>query len=172
MDLFQDIGYPYPMNKISKKNLIASLKANVQSELTKAKQAFESSQSLATSSEMKSEGKYDTRSIEAGYIAGAQQKRVSELELELGLLDEINIDHPPKTVSVGSLVEIELNGHRRFYFISSTGGGTILKEGEQAVMVISAFSPLGSEVIGLGVDDDFEVESNGEVRSYIVKSIR
>lgn len=154
-----------------KEKLITSLKEKVESELLEIKKAFESSRSLATSEEMKSEGKYDTRSIEAGYIAGAQQKRVQELELELGLLDEVNLNHKPDTVAVGSLVEIEHNNLSRAYFICSTGGGNILRVEGQVIMVISAFSPIGAEVIGLKAGDDFEIEQRGEEKQYLVKAI-
>ena len=156
---------------IEKEKIIAALKEKVQSELGEIKKAFASSHDLATSSEMKSEGKYDTRSIEAGYIAGAQQKRVQELELELGLLDEINISHLPDTVSVGSLVEIKYNDLTRLYFISSTAGGSFLSVQGQTIMVISAFSPIGTEVIGLSAKDEFEVEHKNETRQYQLISI-
>lgn len=156
---------------IEKEKLIEALKEKVQAELSEIKKAFQSSHSLATSSEMKSEGKYDTRSIEAGYIAGAQQKRVQELELELGLLDEININHLPDTVSVGSIVEIKYNDLTRVYFISSTGGGSFLSVEDHTVMVISAFSPIGAEVIGLAKNDEFEVEHKNESRQYQVINI-
>ncbi len=156
---------------IPKEKLVEALKEKVKEELSEIKKAFKSSHSLATDSEMKAEGKYDTRSIEAGYIAGAQQKRVQELEQELGLLDEINVNHLPDTVSVGSIVEIEFNDLTRMYFISSTGGGSFIPIDGQTVMVISAFSPIGSEVIGLGPGDDFEVEHKNQNRSYKVISV-
>ncbi len=160
------------MTKINKNDIVRLLKDQVKEEISKAKTAYESTHSLATSSEMKAEGKYDTRSIEAGYMAGAQKKRIDELELEMGLLDEINTEHDATNVSVGSLVSIEYNSMERLYFISSTSGGSMLKLGDQAILVISAFSPIGSEVIGLEVGDEFEVESSKETRLYKLKSIQ
>jgi len=158
-------------SSLPKEKLISALKEKIEDELEEIKKAYKSSHDLATSSEMKSEGKYDTRSIEAGYLAGAQQKRVQELELELGLLDEININHLPDTVSVGSVVEIEYNNLSRLYFISSTGGGSFLSVEGVTIIVISAFSPIGAEVIGLASGDQFEVEHKNESRQYLVKAI-
>lgn len=156
---------------VDKKKILDELKALVQKDLDLAKAAFKTTKHHATEQELKSEGKYDTRSIEAGYLAGAQKKRVDELELEVGLLDEISLDHHPDEVSVGSLVEIELTGVKRLYFISSTSGGTLLNIDNQPILVVSAFSPIGSAAIGLSVGDEFEVESASQTREYKVSSI-
>ena len=154
-----------------KKLIIQDLKSKIQEELDKAKSAFETTRNHASEKELKAEGKYDTRSIEAGYLAGAQKKRVDELELEIQLLDEMNIDHPPEKVSVGSLVEITLNNQNRLYFISSTSGGSLLNIQNNPVLVISAFSPIGSEAIGLEKGDTFEVEAANETREYEITQI-
>lgn len=154
-----------------KKNIVEELKNRVEDDLAKAKEAFSTARDHATGDGMKAEGKHDTRSIEAGYFAGVQQKRVTELESETKLLEEINLSHPANDISVGSLVEIEFNSQKRLYFISSTSGGTILKIKDQAILVISAFSPIGTEAIGLKANDTFEVESKGQTREYRVSQI-
>ena len=159
------------MKTIKKQAILDELKLRVQKDLTQAKSAFKSTKGHATDSELKSDGKYDTRSIEAGYLAGAQKKRVDELELELGLLDEININHLPSEVSVGSLAEIEFNKMKRLYFISSTSGGTMLEIEGETILVISAFSPIGAAAIGLSVGDTFEVETATNTREYTILSI-
>ncbi len=156
---------------MDKESILKYLKDQLQSEFDQAKKAYDTSRAHATSDELKSEGKYDTRSIEAGYLAGAQKKRLDELENEVKLLEEIDLNHPSNTVSVGSLVEIELNGMNRKYFISSTSGGTMIRSAGEVILVISAFSPIGVEVIGLKKGDSFEVEIQGNTREYTVASI-
>lgn len=156
---------------VDKKKILDELKAIAQKDLDQAKSAFNTTKGHATEQEMKAEGKYDTRSIEASYLASAQKKRVDELELEIGLLDEISLNHAPSEVSVGSLVEIELSGLKRLYFISSTSGGTLLNIDGQAILVVSAFSPIGSAAIGLSIGDEFEIESASQTREYRVSSI-
>ena len=39
------------------------------------------------------------------------------------------------------------------------------------ILVISAFSPIGVEVIGLSIGDTFEVEIQGSTREYTVTAI-
>lgn len=149
-----------------KQEIVERLMAKVNEGLKAAKDAFSTAKDHASGDEMKAEGKHDTRGIEAGYIAGAQKKRVDELEQELKLLEEINVNHETTEVSVGSLVALAYNKMTRYYFISSSAGGTMLTLGDQTVLVISAFSPIGREVIGLKVHDIFEIEHGNENREY------
>lgn len=156
---------------LKKKKIIDLLKDKVLKDLDAAKKAFRTTHDHATEGEMKAEGKYDTRSIEASYLAGAQKVRVHEIERELALLNEIHLDHPTNLVGVGCLVEIEFNKTVRPYFISPTTGGPILDIDGIPVVVISAFSPIGVEAIGLEVGDTFEVESANQTREYKIISI-
>ena len=157
--------------KCDKNKILDELKKNLQAEIDQAKKVFDTTRGHATDVELKSEGKYDTRSIEAGYLAGAQKKRIDELELEMGLLDEINVEHSSPEVCVGSLVEIELNQNKRLYFISSTSGGSLLSIDNNPILVISAFSPIGTEAINLQVGDSFEVQAGESTREYVIRNI-
>lgn len=158
-------------SKYIKEKILLKLKEAVQSSLDMARAAYLSDHEGATSSEAKSESKYDTRAVEAGYIAGAQKARMEELEDELQLLDEIDLDHLPLSVSVGSLIELQFENSSKIYFISSTAGGTIVDVDDEKILVISAFSPIGVEAIGLQKGDEFEVEVSGQARSYKILSI-
>ncbi len=122
---------------------------------------------------MKSDGKYDTRGIEAGYLAGAQLKRVEELKLEIQMLEELPVKnyHADDVVGVGALVDLEINGTVRSYFIATTAGGTILKLDDKAVLVISVFSPIGDAVLGLSVGDEFELETASGARHHKIVKI-
>jgi len=154
-----------------KKKLFEHLKSNINQELEKSRAAYKSTQDHATSPELLAESKYDTRSIEAGYLAGAQKKRVDELELELKLINEMSIDHPPEKISVGSLVDLKFNEQTRSYFISSTSGGTMVSLDGKTILVISAFSPIGTEAIGLEVGESFVVETANAEREYTIQGI-
>jgi len=66
-----------------KRQILEYLKARAQKDLDEAQNAALNAESFKFEDSMKQEGKYDTRSIEAGYLAGAQKKRVEELKQEL-----------------------------------------------------------------------------------------
>ena len=156
---------------IDKTKIVDELLTKAKEDLAQAKAAFSTTKEHTCSAELKSEGKYDTRSIESGYLAGAQQVRVNELEQEVELLEKIELDHKNDTISVGSLVEIEFNNLKKLYFISSTSGGTMLRIDGQMILVISALSPIGTSAIGLSSEDNFEVETKNETREYTINRI-
>lgn len=156
---------------MEKRKILAHLRGNLETELEKAKTAYKTSHDHATDVELKADGKYDTRAIEAGYLAGAQKKRVEELEQEIKLIEEIDLEHTQDQVSVGSLVTLSHNDLAKLYFISSTSGGSMFNIEGEVVLVISAFSPLGTEVIGLKSGDSFEVQIKGVEREYTVVNI-
>lgn len=153
--------------------IIKKLKEQVTKELKELKNASQSSMELVKSGDLKSDGKYDTRGTEAGYLAGAQAKRVHELELELELIDKIptkNLDSTDE-ISIGALIELESNKITRTYFLSTTGAGTMIKINDAVILVISAFSPIGSSCIGLKLNDEFELEVKDSSRIYKIKNI-
>lgn len=158
---------------MSKKSLIDSLLAGARADLAAAESAAQAASSGAQSESMKSDGKYDTRGIEAGYLASAQLKRVEELKLEIQMLEELPIKNyqADDVVGVGALVDLDINGTVRSYFIATTAGGTILKLDDKAVLVISVFSPIGDAVMGLSVGDVFELETSGGLREYRIVSV-
>jgi hypothetical protein len=131
---------------MNKSTIVSQLKQKLEKELSESLAASASTKGLSSSDDLKSEGKYDTRAIEAGYLASAQMRRVEELKGELALLDEMIIDLPNEHICVGHLVTLEFNSKIQYYFISSTSGGTILQVEGSPILVISAFSPLGREL--------------------------
>jgi len=155
---------------LNKKLILDTLIENLKKELSEVESAANSTRDLATADDLKSEGKYDTRAIEASYLAGAQAKRVEEIKLDIQMLEETELQNTPK-LQMGSLALIEHNGQKRYYFLTSTSGGTMLTIDGQPVLVISVFSPLGSEALGLTKGESFEVETPKETRNYTILEV-
>lgn len=153
-------------NKI-KDELILKL----ESELKEIENAANSSRAYANQDDLKSESKYDTRAIEATYMAQAQEVRVEELKQDLQMIKDLEIEQKSKHVELGSLALLEQNGRDVWYFISSALGGTILNIDDYIILVISVFSPVGSEALNLEEGDSFEVETPKENRQYQIKKI-
>ncbi len=152
-----------------KKELLNELLGKMKEELHELEEAAQANKEFATDQEFKAESKYDTRSLEASYLASAEAKRVEDLKLEIQLLEEIDLKTSDE-ISIGSLVELKHQDQVRSYFLIPTAGGTMLKMDDKAVLVVSVFSPLGAEVLGLKIGDVFEVETPKESRSYQVIS--
>lgn len=159
------------MTTIDKKKIVEALIEKLNTELKELEGAARSARDLATSSESKSEGKYDTRAIEASYLAGAQSKRVEEIKMDIQMLEDLDVSSVSSKLQLGSLALINCNGQERFYFLSSTSGGSMLMIDNHPILVISVFSPIGDAALGLGVGESFEVETPKESREYEIKNI-
>tara|TARA_R110000868_G_scaffold16687_13_gene74231 strand:+ start:1980 stop:2456 length:477 start_codon:yes stop_codon:yes gene_type:complete len=156
-----------------KQQILDQLISKVRTELASIIEASNSAKNYVRDGDIKSDGKYDTRSIEAGYLAGAQERRVEELKLELQMIEEIPVREFTKDeeVAIGCLVDIQFNNQVRKYFVAPTAGGTMLKVGDETILVISTFSPIGDAVLGNKVGDEFELETPNETRQYKVQSL-
>lgn len=155
-----------------KKEILDELIRRARVELTGLEASAKSNRDFATDQEFKAESKYDTRALEASYLASAESKRVEELKLEIQILEEVDVNASQKygEISIGALVELLHHDQRRFYFLIPTAGGTLIKVEDEAVLVVSVFSPIGDALMGLKVGDEFEVETPKETRSYQVLS--
>ncbi len=160
-------------NRSIKEQILHQLIQNLESELNQAIEASESTSAYTKADDMKQEGKYDTRAIEAGYLAGAQKRRVEEIKQEIGMLKALEVKkfRVDDEVSVGALVELELNTKVQKFFITPASGGSIINVQSNPVMIISTFSPIGDACLGLKVGDTFELETPKEIREYFIKSI-
>lgn len=157
---------------IDKKRIVDTLIEKLNTELKEVESAAKSTKDLATADDLKSEGKYDTRAIEASYLASAQNKRVEEIKLDIQMLEDLAISIEPATkMQLGSLGLIRCNGHERLYFLSTTSGGSMLMIDDKPILVISVFSPIGDAALGHGPGDSFEVETPKEIRQYDVVEV-
>lgn len=156
-----------------KQKIYDHLLAKIEADIKEAEQVNDSANAYKNSEDMKQEGKYDTRAIEAGYLAGAQAKRLEELKLEKRLLESMDIKQfqDSDEIAAGALIELEINSTTQTYFLSNTAGGSMLQVDGKTIMIISVFSPIGDAALSLKVGDSFELETPKEVREYQIKSI-
>jgi transcription elongation GreA/GreB family factor len=150
--------------------ILAELIGKLKNEMLQLESAAKANKDFATDQEFKAESKYDTRSLEASYLASAEAKRVEDLKLEIQMLEDIDLKYAEKSeeICIGSLINLRYSGQDRAYFLIPTSGGTLLQISGQSILVVSVFSPLGDAVLGLRTGDRFDVETPKETRSYEV----
>lgn len=153
-----------------KQEILNQLISKLKGEMEQIEASAKANKDFATDQEFKAESKYDTRSLEAGYLASAEAMRVEDLKLEIQMLEEVDLKLSAKSeeVCIGSLVNLRHKDQDRSYFVIPTSGGTLLKVEDKAVLVVSVFSPLGDAVLGLKKGEEFEVETPKETRTYQV----
>jgi len=129
----------------------------------------------ATDKESIAENKYDTRGLEASYLAHGQTKRVQECEYDLHAfmaLSEQALNESYEVIKLGALVTLvsELGQHKRI-LLSPVAGGLKFEWHGQEVMLVTPAAPLGKAMKGLQVDDEFSLSLGGEPHLYFIESV-
>lgn len=136
---------------MEKAPLVAALASELRSRYERALAALAGAHEAATGADTRAENKYDTRGLEASYLAAGQAEQADELRLALHAVEaftflDFGSDQP---VAPGALVETEQDGEVRLYLLSPSGGGIVLKTSEgEPVTVLGPASPLGGRLIG------------------------
>jgi transcription elongation GreA/GreB family factor len=152
---------------VSKSAVIRALHQALQDEIVTLESVAAMARDEATSSETKSEGKYDTRATEASYLARGQAVRISELRRLHAWYDRLEPDDsPPERIRLGTLVEIERE-QPEWIFLAPFGGSRANIQG-QKIRVISPSSPLGKALLNLQPGDALEVQTPRGLREYEV----
>ncbi len=154
--------------------LIAQLEADLAALIASAREAHDA----ATNDEGRAEDQYDTRGLEASYLAGAQARRAAELQelIQRYRLLEPRAFTPTDSIAITALVELESQGRRSLVFLVPTQGGNTVTLDGKSVQILSSGSPLGQELIGRvpakAAESEFEVELSGsQVREYRILSV-
>jgi transcription elongation GreA/GreB family factor len=109
----------------------------------------------ATNEESKAENKYDTRGLEASYIAQAHAKRIQEMKEALFQLKKTPRDPFNNKIKVGDLIEVLESDTKKeqIFFMLPTGGIEITLE-RKKIRSLSAASPLGGKLLGASIGDE------------------
>ncbi len=136
---------------MDKRSLIDQLLTHLDAELDRYTQAARAAQAGATDDQSRAENKYDTRGLEASYLAHGQSRQALETLQARKLIAALDrrAFGPGEPVNIGALVELAgSDGERAFYFVGPSAGGTEVIHDGQEVLVITGQSPLGRQLIG------------------------
>lgn len=158
-----------PDKKLLKLDLIKILESNLAVLLKSSEEASKN----ATNPESKPESKYDTRGLEASYLAGAQAERANELQEQITKLSNMPIRHhieesPIQLLDLIKLTDIE-SQHSKWYFILPQLGGHTLTSSSVEITTISNSSPLGSKIIGKFIGDEIEIKSKNSSKVFSIE---
>ena len=131
--------------------------------------AAEDAKDAATNEESKAENKYDTRGLEASYLAGAQAKRAQELKESLYHLQKIQ-DSDLKIKSQAELLsfitlECEDGFIKKLFILPVQGGIKINLDGD-FIQTITLTSPLGRALFKKTLGDEIELKQAGKMKVY------
>ena len=135
---------------MNKRAIIQKITAKLVAELEIYFRAAQFSRAEATHESNKAENKYDTRGLEASYLARGQSRQAAELEAAIAEYQKLGVKKfaPGDAIAVGALVELEHGGENSFYFVGPRAGGTEVIHDRKEILVITPQSPLGEQLIG------------------------
>ena len=148
---------------MNKRAIIQKITAKLVSELEVYFRAAQFSRAEATHESNKPENKYDTRGLEASYLARGQSKQAAELEAAIGEYQKLGVKKfaAGDAINIGALVELEHGGESSLYFVGPRAGGTEVIHDKKEILVITPQSPLGEQLIGKQAGDQPQLTFGG-----------
>jgi transcription elongation GreA/GreB family factor len=158
---------------MNKRAIIKKIIARLTDELEIYFRAAKFSRAEATHESSKAESKYDTRGLEASYLARGQSKQAAEFETAITEFEKLPMkkfgtDEP---IGLGALVELETGGEKLFYFIGPRAGGTEILHDQKEILVITPQSPLGEQLLGKKSGDPLQLKFGGEIRAAEILNV-
>ncbi|MBC8095451.1 MAG: GreA/GreB family elongation factor [Akkermansiaceae bacterium] len=158
---------------MNKKALLKAVVAQLVSELEVYLRAAQASHAEATHEQSKAESKYDTRGLEASYLAQGQSRQAAEMAAAIQEFETMKPRDFVKGdfIDVGALVELEQGKDRSLYMIGPRAGGTEVTHEKREVLVITPQSPLGSQLVGKKQGDKLQLTLAGAKNQYKVVTV-
>ena len=144
------------MNKAA---LLQKIVARLDAELERFAASARAAHEEATHEQSRAENKYDTRGLEASYLARGQSRQAAETmkaREEFASLPARDFG-PEDPIDLGAVVTLEGPDGAATYFIGPSAGGTEIVHQRQAILVITPQSPLGRQLIGRRQGETVEV---------------
>jgi hypothetical protein len=158
---------------VNKKMIVEQITRQITEELESIRSAAEATYRAATDEDSKAENKYDTRGLEASYLAGAQAQRVADMKEVLSIFQNLPLksfaENDP--IVITALVELLVSQKTSYVLLMPKGGGQSAQLDGLKVQVITPESPLGEALIGKRLGDSFELEKKNQKVEYEIAAI-
>ena len=161
------------MTPADKDAIARKIIAALQAELSGFTKAAREAQAAATDPDSKAENKYDTRTLEASYLARGVAFRVAETGEALAAWESL----PPldfsamKPAATGALVLLENRHGPAGYFIGPGGGGTTVEHEGVEITVITSVSPMGKQLLHRREGEMFYLETGGGKEQTLIAAV-
>ena len=141
-----------------KSALLEQIRAELRTRLERLSQAAMEAHAAATDPGSKAEGKYDTRSLEASYLAAGQARQVEELAEALRVFDNLTMPdfEADDAIEAGALVGVEIRGGESWFLLAPASGGLEIARDGREITLLTPASPLYQKLVGLAVGDELE----------------
>ena len=134
--------------------------------------AARASHTEATHESSRAESKYDTRGLEAAYLAGGQARQAREIMDSIKLYQSFTPRDfaPDDLIDLSAVVKLKTTDATALYFIGPKNGGLEVDCNGEEITVVTPHSPLGQNLIGKKSGASWtEKSGSSSVKYQIVK---
>ena len=161
------------MRSMKKALLIKRIIAKLAESVETLEKAARASHEEATHESNKAESKYDTRGLEAAYLAGGQARQARELLQAVEAYENFTAKRfaPEEAIDLGALVELEADGVSSSFFLGPKGGGLEVEQNGAEITVITPQSPVGQNLMGKKLGDRWTTKLGGRTVKYHIAAV-
>jgi hypothetical protein len=158
------------MNKtLLLKQIVACLDEN----LAVLEKAARASHDEATHESSRAESKYDTRGLEAAYLAGGQARQAKEILDSIKLYQSLPMRNftPGDLIDLTAVVKLDADGSPAVYFIGPKSGGLEVQFNGEEIVVVTPQSPMGQNLIGKKAGQRWSAKSGAPIMKYHILKV-
>jgi hypothetical protein len=158
---------------MNKARIIKQIVVGLRESLGILEKAARASHAEATHESSKAESKYDTRGLEAAYLAGGQARQALEILDSIKIYEALPTRNfaADESIDLTALVELDASAVRSFYFIGPKNGGLEIEHQRKDITVITPQSPLGQDLMGKKAGQRWTAKVGGSIVKYHIVSV-
>ena len=141
-----------------KSAILTRIRTELRARLDRLSKAAFEAHAAATDPGSKAEGKYDTRSLEASYLAAGQARQVDELAESVRIFETLSLPdfEMDDAIDAGALVEVELNGETAFFLLVPASGGLVIMHEDREITLLTPDSGLYRKLLDMRVGESLD----------------
>ena len=138
-----------------KSQLLAHIRAELRNRLERLSKAAYEAHAAATDPGSKAEGKYDTRSLEASYLAAGQARQVDELAESVRIFEALALPdfRVDEEIDAGALVGATLHGETTHFLLVPAAGGLVISHEGREITLLTPESALYRKLLGMRIGE-------------------
>ena len=141
-----------------KSQLLENIRIDLRTRLERLAKAAQEAHAAATDPGSKAEGKYDTRSLEASYLAAGQARQVDELAESVRIFETLSLPdfELDAEIDAGALVKADLNGETSWFLLVPACGGMVISQEDREITLLTPESALYRNLLGMRVGESLD----------------
>ncbi len=142
-----------------KSELLERIRTELRAQLDRLSKAAYEAHAAATDPGSKAEGKYDTRSLEASYLAAGQARQVDELAESVRIFESLALPdfEMNAEIDAGALVNVDLNGETTGFLLVPASGGLVIEHDGVEFTLLTPESALYRKLLGMRTGESLDL---------------